>query len=559
MRIAELKRCCVIFVVPLVILGVVSTAVPPVWAQSTAETLNLFLKKESRASETKLPSVLGLQEERIPRSIPEEAVFALDGIVDPDQYIVGPGDVLGVSLRGGSGWFYQTVITPEGQLIVPRMPMLAVAGLTLNETRDLVSREWGGGERNQIDLALFQIRQIRVSIGGAVVQPGQYIVSAEDRASNLVGLAGGLDTEVASLRRAQLVLDDGERSTVDLLRYYRYGAKQANPKLQAGSHLIVAQREQDAPTVTVGGNVTHPGTYELLSSDHLQELLQVAGGVVNPELSDSVVITHYRPQGDYESRQLPLAGILEGDRRGPRLAPGDLVFVPYTREIPERAVVMLRGEIERPGVYPIVEGQTRLREVLQRAGGLTEHAYLPGGRVWKEIGPADPRRVEASRIDTLNPIRLNALEVQFSNYFNQTMNRDYLSVDFEELFEEDGEKSNIVLFDSLVVEIPRELTRVIVAGMVERPGYYDHVEGYDYKDYIDLAGGYAENAQKSWTRLIPYGQGRWKMASSSDRVQPGDMVFVPEKQPTRAWDEFRGYLGVALQLGTLVVLLIGQL
>lgn len=530
------------------------------FAQTSSGRSSLFGAEEM--AQQKPSEVLGLGELDIPLRVPEEAVFALDEPIDPEVYVLGPGDVIGVNLRSGSGWFFQSMISPDGTLLVPRLPLIRLGGLTLAAAKDTARVLWGGGEGSQVDITLVQLRPMRVSVGGAVNLPGEYIVTGADRATTLMQLAGGLIVKEASLRRAWLTRQDGSTRHVDLLRYLRSGSKDANPRMVSGDHLIVETKEQHGPTIQVGGGVRVAGTYEYVQGDHLADLIEVAGGTSSFAVTDSVELVRFDQDGPAETTFYNLSEIREAGQRGPELFPGDLVNVPEVMSRPRSASITLRGEVKRPGVYPIIAGETRLSDLVARAGGLTDYAYLPAGRIFREMSTSDFRVTEAARIDTLVGADRDAMDVEFLKYYWRTQSRDYFPVEMERIFGDNGSvnsDADVALFDSLIVDIPRKPEMVLVSGQVEKPGYYPFIEGGDYGDYISVAGGYAKGAHKSRARLVGYESPLWQHPSGGTPVEAGSMIFVPAKPVGTDWELFRDVVGIILQFATLYVLVVRTL
>ena len=530
------------------------------FAQTSSGRTGLFGAGEM--AQQKPSEVLGLGELDIPLRVPEEAVFALDEPIDPEVYVLGPGDVIGVNLRSGTGWFYQSMISPEGTLLVPRLPLIKLGGLTLAAAKDTVKVLWGGGSTSQVDITLVQLRPMRVSVGGAIYQPGEYIVTGADRATTLMQLAGGLIEDESSLRRAWLTRRDGTTLHVDVLRYLRSGNTDANPRLVSGDHLIVEQKRDSDPTVQIGGGVRMPGTYEFVQGDHLADLIEIAGGAISTAKTDSVELVRFDDNGPAETTLHNLDEMRAAGDLGPELSPGDLVNVPQVVNRPRNASVTLRGEVKRPGVYSIVAGETRLSDLINRAGGLTEFAYLPAGRIYREMPASDFRVNEAARIDTLVGADRDEMDVEFLKYYWRTQSRDYLPVEMGRIFGEGGSinsDADIALFDSLIVDIPRKPELVLIAGQVEKPGYYPFIEGGNYGDYIKAAGGYAKGAHKSRTRLVGYESPLWKHPGGGTPVEAGSMIFVPAKPVGTDWELFRDVVGIILQFATLYVLVIRTL
>jgi protein involved in polysaccharide export with SLBB domain len=501
--------------------------------------------------------ILGLGTEALPTMTPVESMFALDEPINPDEYYVGPGDVLGLSLRGSTGLFIQTVITPEGKLLVADMPMLQVNGKSLTEVIDLIHSEWGivNGEQKTIDVALLQLRQVRVSIGGAVSQSGQYVVTSADRASTLIELAGGLLAKTSSIRRATLYHLDGSSDKVDLLRFSRSGNFDCNPRLKSGDHLVVENRNHTLPTIDIDGGVVAGGSYEWVKGDRVLDLVEVAGGLTAEAIADSIILTHFDSDGWAHSSEINLLQIMGKSERGPELAQGDIVFVKMKTNMPYRATIILQGEVNYPGIYPVVIGETKLSEVIQAAGGFTKHAFLKGARMWKAITNEDVLDNEGERLDSLEALLYSDMDKDLLRVVNRSLSRDYIQSDFVDIFENNNSESDIILNDNFVVDVPREQNMVLVVGQVRNPGYYQYSDGENFKYYVNLAGGYAGSSIKSQTRLIKYRSSVWAKPKGFS-IDAGDMIFVPERELRSSWDQFKDVFGVVTQAATVLLLII---
>jgi hypothetical protein len=75
--------------------------------------------------------------------------------------------------------------------------------------------------------------------------------------------------------------------------------------------------------------------------------------------------------------------------------------------------------------------------------------------------------------------------------------------------------------------------------------------GLRYRDYVRLAGGYAERADKGKARVVRIGTGEWEKPKDVGAFRPGDTIWVPEKRDRDWWRFFRDGLLVATQVATL--------
>jgi protein involved in polysaccharide export with SLBB domain len=124
-------------------------------------------------------------------------------------------------------------------------------------------------------------------------------------------------------------------------------------------------------------------------------------------------------------------------------------------------------------------------------------------------------------------------------------------IDFEKLINEGSEEQNIFLMDGDRIEVPKHKDYVSVLGMVARPGNVEYRAELSAKDYIRLAGGYADRAAKGKTRVIRVASGEWQKPGDVDQIHAGDTVWVPEKPDRDWWKFFRDGLLVATQIATL--------
>lgn len=493
----------------------------------------------------------------LPLETPEAAMFALDEPIDPDEYQLGPGDVLGISIPRAVGSYIQIMIGPDGSLAVPNLPVVQVAGMTINEARSFLTKSWSRSGKG-VQIAIMQMRRMRVSVGGEVTLPGQYIVSPVDRASILVELAFGA-RRTAHPRKATLVRRDGSRMNVDLLRFRNSGNTEANPRLQAGDHLVVHPKRLYDPEISVGGAVIKPGNFPWIEGDDVRSAIDLAGGLNVEMLGDSIFVSRIGSDGRIESHAMASTAMEQEGEKGIALQPGDAVRVQAKQYDRTRSSVVVSGEVMKPGAYPIVPGKTTLSEIIREAGGFTEYAWLKGARIWKPWENTDPRKTYAQALDSLTNIKQRYIDEETIRHFHRDAGRDYVSVNFEKVFGGPGsvdKSADVVLYENLQITVPREIHTVLVSGQVIKPGILPYQEGWNYKDYVKAVGGFAKSAQKRRARLIPYESNVWYTVKSSTEIQPGDIIFVPEVDEKASQDAFSSFAYLVVQSGTLLTLII---
>ncbi len=343
---------------------------------------------------------------------PEEMI-PLEGRVDPQRYILGPGDEVDVSIFGGEDYVsYYMFITAEGRVLVPPVGPIEVAGLTLAAGEELVQRRLREYiHEGEISLTLLNPRRIRVFAAGAVNSPGTYVMRSIDRVSNLVQAAGGVRLG-GSLRRIRL-LDPDRRllAEVDIYRHYVTGDLAADPFLPDGCIVEIPPQgqfvvlrgkfpnllERDTVNVTVGQReILNEYQVELLEGETLGDLLELSGAPQLPLNGDSLCMELY-PAGSDNLRRNPASNPLRYplDRLplDHRLSPGEAFEFPSARSF-----VYLTGNVNRPGRYLYQPGWT-VHEYLGQAGG---PAYLGADRK-SFLKRADGSRIKCSPQDQVLP------------------------------------------------------------------------------------------------------------------------------------------------------------
>jgi protein involved in polysaccharide export with SLBB domain len=227
------------------------------------------------------------------------------------------------------------------------------------------------------------------------------------------------------------------------------------------------------------------------------------------------------------------------------LEPNDIIFVRSVPESRARWLVEVRGEVVYPGAYPIVEGVTRLSEIVAMAGGLTEDAYIARATLIRgQAAPLpDP---EFERLSLMSPADMEPEEYAYFKVRAREV-PGKMVVDFQKALVGNDPEQDVYLFSGDVIEIPTRKDFVSVLGNVWQPGNVNYEPGITARDYIQMAGGYADDADKGKARVIK-SNGEWVKLGDAGQMEPGDIVFVPEKPDRPFWPIFFQFLTVTYQI-----------
>src|SRR5229473_880624 len=283
-------------------------------------------------------------------------ILPMDLPVGPD-YIVGPGDSLAINLWGGVSQRLLRAVDREGRLALPEAGPLLVSGKSLGEVQDAVQRVLRTQFRDvSADVSLLKLRTVRVYVVGEVAAPGAYDVSSLSTPLNALFAAGGI-TSRGSLRRLEHYREKQLLEEVDAYDLLLHGIRGDLRRLENGDSLRVPPLET---SVTIDGIGRRPALYELRDEKNLNEVLELAGGIL-----PAAALRHIEVQRltAHEKRSMLSLEIGEGsDKEALRAAfekfevqDGDEIHIfpiaPYNS-----GAVYLEGHVLRPGRYSYREG-----------------------------------------------------------------------------------------------------------------------------------------------------------------------------------------------------------
>ena len=201
-----------------------------------------------------------------------------------------------------------------------------------------------------------------VTVVGFVTKPGSYRFQKGERIADAVAAVGG-PTQDADLRHVSITRKSGQTLAIDLEAVLREGKLSDNLELEPGDVILVPQARNE---VTLTGEFQHPGTYVFKPGQKVLDAVSLGGGLTTFADAPQAYITR-------EGKKIPinLEKITSGEDMASNipLQHGDVITVP------SGAKVVVFGEVAKPGVYSIKQGD-KLLSVLTQAGLPTRDANL---------------------------------------------------------------------------------------------------------------------------------------------------------------------------------------
>ncbi len=335
----------------------------------------------------------------------------------------------------------------------------------------------------------------KVAISGAVQRPGNYELSKGLTLSQLIQKADGL-REDAFLSRGYVI-----RTTPDLAEHTMVSFDVTNVLRGAVTDITLVREDsvvilakdslRDMPTISVGGNVRNPGSFQFRQGISLEDAIFMAGGFTIDAANHKVEVSRLeKNKADTLANRLLTVLTLEVDSslRNPDsktlLQPLDYIFVPKLLNYRSLGSVKLRGEVLYSGDYAMERRDETVQDIIIRAGGITPFASMNNVQIYR------------------NNLRVSVVE-------------------------------KLLLLPGDSIYIPRNLPFVEVQGAVFNPQILSYGSG-NFLSYISNSGGVTDkgNLAKAY---IQYSNGinkkikRFLGIRTYPKVLPGSKIIIPEK------------------------------
>lgn len=379
----------------------------------------------------------------------------------------------------------------------------------------------------------------KLEIKGAVYRPGVYQYGNDiQTVKDLVAKADGVMDD-AFLARAVLIRlhEDLTREIIQVDMKSILNGTKPDIALKRNDELYIPSIHdlQDMGNIEVHGEVARPGKYIYADNMTLEDLIIQAGGLlesastikvdVTRRIKDTKSTTTSATIGEMFTFALKDGFVIDGEV-GFTLQPYDHVYVRKSPTYQPQQNVTVEGEITYSGTYALTCKSERLSDLVKKAGGVNQFAYVQGARLMRQANDEEINRMKSV---------LKMMEREFGEKMADSLKMDIDSVysvgiDLEAAINKPGSDADIVLREGDRLIIPEMTNTVKINGAVMLPNTVTYNKDMTVKDYISQAGGYANGARKSKAFIIYMnGQIAKVKGNGRDMVQPGCEIVVPIK------------------------------
>jgi len=464
----------------------------------------------------------------------------------PADYVLGPGDQLRINFSGSTKASRKVVIDREGSFYLREIGSINLSGLSYKSAQEELDRIVEASLiGTEVSISLLKVRPIQIFVAGQSINPGSYNLSALSNISSALFESGGPNNS-GSLRNISLKRSNEVVGTLDLYDLFISGNSTSNIKIQSGDVLLINPIQKQ---IKIFGEVNREAIFELTDEEGFKDLLFFASGFKPLADKNKIVLTRQSIDNSIFIKEMTLSEL-----KGYPLEAGDSIFIDRLPSIAidanksKRESIKLEGAFVNPGKYFIEEGET-LFELITRSGGYSEDAYVEAGIFLRN---SVAKREKDGLVRAANDLEKGIARAIQTGQFSQVSSPDLAIRLIGNIVEQLKDASplgrvvtnfdltvmndknldiNIVLRDSDRIIMPKKKSTITVSGEVLSPSSYVFSKNLSYSDYIKLAGGFREGADKDNVFfLLPNGQASKAPTGwfSSNSLLPGTVIVVPQ-------------------------------
>ena len=388
-------------------------------------------------------------------------------VATPNDYRLGPGDELIVSLFGISEITYSVQISRNGNVKFDKLAPVYLSGLSIRSAKkrlkERLSKIYTGLssdnpiEKVDLELNLQKARSIVVNITGQVEAPGTYTISGFSSVLNALYAAGG-PNEVGTYRDINIIRNGKVIYHVDLYDYFSNGIY---PNIYLRDQDVILVKPFKIQTEVESG-FKQLALFELKEDESLTDLINISGGASSNSYKSKIFIERF---DDFSKK------IIEVDNKDftkTKLSDGDKISFKEIKNESINDIVKIGGAVNIEGSFQYTNNKT-VGDLLNSAKGFSSDKLGANAILYRNENGLDNKSISLN-LDDKSDLSLKLFD------------NDSLYVP----------SAKDILFDQ-VIEIK---------GEVNFPKEIDYRYGLTVTDLIILSGGLTPYANKKDIRIF---------------------------------------------------------
>ncbi len=295
---------------------------------------------------------------------PPDSITSVTDIPLPNDYKISIRDQLTIILSGSKEGIFDLSVKLDGTIVFPEIGSISVAGESFGDVKEkisnLVNQSYIGAT---VDISIKNLSAKKVTIVGAVMQPGTYLVNPFTTISSALAYSGGV-SEVGTLRKIKLIRSNGESYLFDLYDLLIYGDRSKDITLQAGDTILVNAASQ---FINLTGAVNRPAIYEVLDSEDLKKLIEFGLGFKSTANKTNISLAYLNIKNSSISQKKSTN--LEDDLSNVTTVS---VFEYLSKD---QFNIFVRGAVSQPGYYDLKENKN-LKQLISNLEFIDVYPWL---------------------------------------------------------------------------------------------------------------------------------------------------------------------------------------
>ncbi len=397
----------------------------------------------------------------------------------------------------------------------------------------------------------------RVAIQGAIFQPGEFELTDSLSLYKLIDLAGGLRGD-ALYGRAVIYRRNSDytlASTSINLEGIAENSWVDDVNLQNEDLVIIESVNEikERPFVQIEGEVIRPGKYPFVEGQTIEELILLAGGMKETALKSKAEVARRLIDSKKSDEKGAISKLFEIEINSNlafdssastfSLLPFDFISIRKNPFYKKQSKIELSGEIIYPGVYVLREKGERISDLVGRAGGLTDFAFVNGATLVRnseyftnqDDDSGEQQTAKVKRDELLTIFKRDTITSKDEIALRK---REIVGIELDKILASPGSEYDLILKEGDILNIPTQLQTVRIRGEVLHPGNVRFGQNFSFKEFISQAGGFKDEARVKKSYVI-FANGTAERTKSFlwikiyPKIQPGSEVIIPTRRERR--------------------------
>lgn len=459
------------------------------------------------------------------------------------SYQINPGDNIQLRLWGAYQFAGTLTVDPQGNIFIPNVGPLKVAGTTNGQLQNLVQQSVRKVYVANVGVyaALEQAQPVRVLVTGFVTQPGSYGGISSDSILAYLDRAGGVDVSRGSYVDIEIRRNGVIAQKVNLYNFLLAGNLQPF-SFQDGDIVVVGPRKH---TFNISGEVYNPYDFEF---DVPELTIGRALDVARPKPGATHVSVSRKQGTRFTNEYYPIASA-----RDVILQDGDTLTVTSDRY---PGTIQVRVEGAHSGEHAVVlpYGAKLSQVMAQIKPNLMSN--LDSVQLFRTSVAARQKEMLNVSLDKLEEATLSVRSATIEEANLRKTDADLVKQFIErarkiepkgQVIVERQNWGNMTLEQGDILTIPEKTSVIMVHGEVMFPNGLTWVKNQSAKQYIGEVGGYTQKSNTSKIIVI-HANGEAELVSPGYIVAQGDEIMVLPKVTTKRVEVTRGITQILYQI-----------